>query len=123
MARSRRGSKVAARLTADLMLAPMVIGMRLPLLADEAWAGKGQLGVETARAVSEKAAAMAQGAFAAQISLAGAAMMFWPELLSGRTPSLVSGAAVETAMHEALVPAGRAVKANYRRLSTRPRRG
>jgi hypothetical protein len=98
------------------MLAPAVIGMRVPLLAAEAQSGNGQIGVETMRAVTEKAAAVADGLFAAQVSMASAAMMFWPELLSGRTPSLLSGAAVEKAMHEALRPARRAVKANYRRL-------
>ena len=116
MARARRRTRKAAGLAADLMLAPAVIGLRLPLLAIEAQSGNGTPGVETILAVSEKAAALADGVFAAQVSMAGATMMFWPELLSGRTPSLLSGAAVEKAMHAALRPARRTVKANYRRL-------
>jgi hypothetical protein len=97
----------------------MVIGMRMPLLAAEAHSGNGRPGVETMRAVSEKAAAMADGVLAAQVSMAASAMAFWPELLSGRSPSLFSGAAVEKALHAAMKPTRRTVKANYRRLSAK----
>ena len=118
MPRHRAGNlRSATELASNLMLAPMVMWMRMPLLAGEAHAGAG--GVETMRAVSEKGMAMAQGIAAAQVSVAGAAMRFWPELLSGRTPSMLNGVAVEQALHAALKPAGRKVKANYRRLSAR----
>jgi hypothetical protein len=120
MARRRAGNlRNAAEVSSNLMLAPMVMWLRMPLLASEANAGAG--GVETMRAVSEKGMAMAQGMAAAQVSVAGAAMRFWPELLSGRTPSMLNGVAVEQALHAALKPAGKTVKANYRRLSARPR--
>lgn len=118
MARRRAGNlRNAAEVASNLMLAPIVMWMRMPLLANEANAGAG--GVETMRAISEKGMAMAQGIAAAQVSMAGAAMRFWPEVLSGKAPSMLNGVAAEQAFHAALKPAGKAVKANYRRLSAR----
>ncbi|MDQ6433053.1 hypothetical protein RB623_03180 [Mesorhizobium sp. LHD-90] len=117
--RSTKRLHGATTLASDLMLAPMVMWMRLPLLAAEAKAGPA--GVETMRAVTEKSLAVAQGVAAAQVSMAGAAMRFWPELLSGRTPSMLTGVAAEQALHAALKPIGTKVKANYRRLSARSR--
>jgi hypothetical protein len=37
--------------------------------------------------------------------------------MSGRTPSMLNGVAVERSIEAALRPAGRTVKANFRRLS------
>ena len=99
------------------MLAPMVAFMRLPLMAAEA--GNSAKAAETAMAVNEKAAAIAQGLFAAQMSLFGAAARFWPEVASGRTPSMLSGRAMEESIQAALKPASRRVKANFRRLSAK----
>jgi hypothetical protein len=115
----RKSRKAAAAATADLMLAPMVAWLRLPALAGEALSASPP-GRETVAAVSEKAAAAAEGMAAAQLALAGSLMSFWPEVLSGRTPSLLSGAAAERALHAALRPTRRRVKANLRRL--RPKR-
>ena len=106
----------AASIAGDLMLAPMVALMRLPLMATEAQGGAG-LRTETNRAVSEKMAAAAEGMMSAQISVMQSAMRFWPEIFSGRTPSLLSGVAIERSVHAALKPASRAVKANFKRLS------
>lgn len=97
------------------MLAPQVAFMRLPLLAEEAL-GHNPWRVETVRAVAEKTAAMAEGLMAAQLSLAFSASRFWPEVMAGRTPSLVNGVAVERAMHAALKPSGKRVRTNHRRL-------
>ena len=104
-------------IASQFMLAPLVVGMRLPLMAFEAGNGAKGAGAETSRALTEKASAVAEGMAAAQMSMAGAAMRFWPELFAGRTPSLLNGVAAERAMHAALRPAGRKVKANYSRLS------
>ena len=98
------------------MLAPMVAFMRLPMMAAEA-GGASLRATETALAVNEKAAALVEGALAAQWSLMESAARFWPEILSGRTPSLLSGAAVERSLNAALKPAGRRVRANFRRLA------
>jgi hypothetical protein len=114
-----RISKASATLASDMMLAPMVIWMRLPLLAAEAQTSTGLPGAETMKAVTEKAAAFAQGLAAAQMSMVGSAMRFWPEILSGKTPSILNGAAVELAMNAAMRPAGRSVRGNFRRLSSR----
>lgn len=111
---SRRGSN---KLAGELMLAPFVIGMRLPLIMQEAFASSGRPGKETQRAFAEKAVAAAQGVVAAQVAMAGEALLFWPQVMSGKTPSLLSGDAAERALHSALKPAGRKVKANFRRLS------
>lgn len=99
----------------DLMLAPMVAAMRLPLMAAEARGSSFQ--TETVRAITEKTAAASEGFFAAQMSLFGSAMKFWPELMSGRAPSLFSGVAAERSVNAALRPVSRRVKANFRRLS------
>ncbi len=114
MAKSRTGGAVLA---SNLMLAPWVIGMRMPTLLTEAGNSAGGVGVETTRAVTEKAAAVAQGIAAAQMSAFGAMLSFWPEVLSGRTPSIVSGVAAERMVHAALKPMGTTVRSNYRRLS------
>ncbi|QKD06427.1 hypothetical protein [Mesorhizobium loti] len=108
----------AASIGADLMLAPLVAMMRLPLMAKDAGSNQ-PWGTETARAVNEKTAAMAEGAFAAQMSVLQSASRFWPEVLSGRTPSLFNGVAAERSISAALKPASRAVKANFRRLSNK----
>jgi hypothetical protein len=108
----------AASIGADLMLAPLVAMMRLPLMAMDAGSSQ-PWGTETARAVNEKTTAMAEGAFAAQMSLLQSASRFWPEVLSGRTPSLFNGVAAERSVSAALKPASRAVKANFRRLSSK----
>lgn len=100
----------------DLMLAPAVIAFRLPVLAAEAGT-RDALGAETIRMVTEKAAAAAEGLTAAQLALARSALAFWPELLSGRMPSLIDGRAARQAMEAALKPAGKRVRSNFRRLS------
>lgn len=116
---SKKSRRKAGSLAGSLMLAPSVAAMRMPMLMLEA-GDMNPWRVETARAVSEKVAAAMEGAVAAQLSLAWSASRFWPELLSGRTPAILSGAAMEDALHAALKPSGRRVKTNYNRLSRRP---
>jgi len=105
---------------ADMLLAPMVIWLRLPALMGEA-GHPDRWPRETLLAVTEKTAAAVEGVVAAQLSMAMSAARFWPEVLSGRTPSLLNGVAVERSLKAALRPAGRRVRANYRRLSTSKR--
>ena len=116
--RTRKTARDGMSIAAELMLAPMVMSMRLPMMAMEKRTSTDP-GVETLRAINEKSSALAEGALAAQLSLMQSAAQFWPELLSGRTPSTLNGVAAELAMHAALKPAGRTVKANYRRLSSK----
>lgn len=100
------------------MLAPMVAALRMPALVAEATSAN-PWRVETVRATTEKMAALMEGVVAAQFSLAHSASRFWLEAMSGRTPSLLSGVALERALHAALVPSGGRVRGNFRRLSRR----
>ncbi len=114
--RKKAAARRAARTTDAFMLSPMVAMMRLPILAEEAsrqtpWRG------ETGRAVAEKMLAAADGVFSAQMSMAGSMAAFWPEVMSGRVPSVLNGVAFECSVEAALRPARRTVQANYRRLS------
>ena len=113
--RVRPGAETAS-IAGDLMLAPIVALMRLPLMATETQHGA-VLRTETNRAVSEKLAAAAEGVMSAQMSVMQSALRFWPEIMSGRVPSMLTGVAIERSVHAALKPASRLVKANYRRLS------
>lgn len=114
--RSHIVTREAVALGKDLMLAPMVMALRLPLMAMEA-RDKNALGVETTRAVSEKTAALVEGMVAAQLSLMRSAAGFWFDVAAGRTPDLLNGTAAERSIRAAMKPAQRRVRANYRRLS------
>ncbi|RTM00945.1 MAG: hypothetical protein EKK31_22125 [Hyphomicrobiales bacterium] len=100
----------------DLLLAPVVIGMRVPLIALDALSGAPN-GKEAMLAVQEKAIAAAEGLFAAQAATFKAALSFWPELLAGKSPSLLDGRAAGAATAAALRPVARRVRHNYDRLS------
>ena len=116
--RLMRASRQSTAVAGNLMLAPMVIAMRLPMMATEASKG-GMLRGETLAAVTEKTAAMAEGVVAAQMSYFQSAMQFWPEVLSGRTPSVLNGVAAQKSVAAAMRPASKRVKANFRRLATK----
>lgn len=113
---TRRNQRRGAILAADLMLVPMVATMRLPLMLTEKRASD-VMGSETLKAVTEKAAAFAEGVMAANLSYVASMASFWPEVLAGKTPSLLSGAALERSFHAALRPSGKRVRANFKRLS------
>jgi hypothetical protein len=113
----RPSRKRKTNLAADLMLAPMVIGMRMPLMMIEAGKSNGMPGKESTLAITEKMSAVATGMMEAQLSVAASMMRFWPDVMSGRVPSLFSPVGWERAMVAALTPAGGAVRANYARLA------
>lgn len=115
MARPSRQSNAIA---GNLMLAPMVMAMRLPVMALEARDG-GMLRGESLSAITEKTAALAEGMVAAQMSFFQSAMQFWPEVMSGRTPSMLNGVAAQKSVEAAMRPASKRVKANFRRLATK----
>jgi hypothetical protein len=114
----RKVSRETSAIAAGMMLAPMVVSMRLPLMAADTQRAT-LAGTETMLAFTEKTAAVAEGALAAQLSLFQSALRFWPEVLSGRTPSIMNGVAAERSLNAALKPVGRRVKANFRRLSAK----
>ncbi len=101
MAKYRKTGRQSASIADDLMLAPMVALMRLPLMAADASSGRTS-GTETELAVSEKTKAIAEGVFAAHMSMIHSVSQFWPEVFSGRTPSIFNGVAVERTMNAAL---------------------
>ena len=113
-----KAQRQSTAIAGNLMLAPMVMAMRLPMMATEAQRGKVLKG-ESMTAVTEKTAAMAEGLVAAQMSYLHSAMQFWPEVLSGKTPSVLNGVAAQRSVTAALRPASKRVKANYRRLSSK----
>jgi hypothetical protein len=115
---SRKRAGRNATIAGELMLTPLVMAMRLPLMASES-RGNNFLGTEAWRAVAEKNAALAEGMLAAQLSLMRSASSFWFEVLSGRKPSLLGSAAAQRSAQAALKPASRRVKANFRRLSAK----
>jgi len=102
----------------NFMLAPWVVALRLPIMAAEAQRDTGWSG-ETMRAASEKMAAAFEGALAAQLSLIGSTLTFWPQVLAGSPPSAVAQIAFKRATEAAIRPASRKVKANFHRLSRR----
>ncbi|MGF7005042.1 hypothetical protein [Aminobacter sp. BE322] len=116
--RFARASRQSTAIAGSLMLAPMVAAMRLPMMATEARSGR-MLNGESLTAVTEKTAAMAEGVVAAQISYFNSAMQFWPEVLAGKAPSVLTGVAAQRSVAAALRPASKRVKANFRRLSTK----
>jgi hypothetical protein len=120
MRKAIKSRKAAATLVGNLALAPAVIAMRLPLLAAEA--GSKATPRESMTSVTEKAAALAEGAVAAQMSLAVSASRFWFEVFAGQTPSILNGVALERATQAALAPSGRAVRKNFGRLTRRSTR-
>lgn len=102
----------------NFMPAPWVVALRLPIMAAEAQRDTGWSG-ETMRAASEKMTAAFEGMLAAQLSLVGSTLTFWPQVLAGRSPSAVTQMAFQRATEAAIRPASRKVKANFRRLSRR----
>ena len=116
MTKIRKTARQSTSIAGDLMLAPMVALMRLPLMAADASSGRTS-GSETELAVSEKANAITEGVIAAQMSMIHSVTQFWPEVFSGKTPSMLNGVAAERSMKAALRPASRRVKANFKRLS------
>lgn len=116
--RLARASRQSNAIAGNLMLAPMVMAMRLPVMALEARDG-GMLHGESLSAITEKTAAMAEGVVAAQMAFFQSALQFWPEVMSGRTPSMLNGVAAQKSVTAAMRPASKRVKANFRRLATK----
>lgn len=101
------------------MLAPFVVGMRLPILAAEAMSELASPRPESRRAVSEKLAAAAEGAAAAQLSWLTGLALLPLEFTKAASPVKPLNDLAEAVAMAALKPVGRAVKRNHRRLSRR----
>jgi len=115
------GATIMAKKSRDAFpyfLAPLIVAMRVPALALEAQRA-GQLGSETTRAISEKIEAVLEGTLAAQLSMWASMMQFWPEVIAGKTPALVSGSAITKSLEAAARPTHKRLVANFQRLSRR----
>ncbi|PBB96845.1 hypothetical protein CK224_21055 [Mesorhizobium sp. WSM3862] len=113
--RKKLHSQNVSSLYGDLMLAPAVVAMRLPLIALDA-SSSAPKGVEVMLAINEKALAYAEGLAGAQLAIVRSALRFWPEVLSGQSPSFLNGGAARESLVAALKPSGRRVRANFTRL-------
>jgi hypothetical protein len=104
---------------AGLMLSPLVVAARLPIVWLEAFNPDPRRRSETNRMVTEKVAAMQEGMVASQMALgtamaeAAAAMMF------GLQPKGTPHSVAESMINAGLAPAARRVKANHKRLGKR----
>jgi hypothetical protein len=101
----------------DLMLAPFVVAMRLPIMVSETLTGAGGHRRESDRAVAEKATALADGIIVAQLAMPRVMVSAWLGLASGKSPAAVMTKAADTIIGAATRPAARTVRANYERLS------
>lgn len=104
------------------MLAPMVMAMRMPIMAAEA-AGSAVAGKsESAGAVAEKWQAMADGVAAAQFAWMRGALLFPLAVAKATSPAgPIMQMAGDIAV-AALQPAAKQVRLNHSRLSRRARR-
>jgi hypothetical protein len=109
---ARRASNSIAR---NLMLVPAVMAMRMPLMTAEATGAS--LSSETAGAVSEKFAAFAEGAAAAQLAWMRSVMLLPLAFMTARSPLAPLVDMAEAVTAAALAPAGRQVRKNHRRLT------
>lgn len=118
--RARAKAKSAAARVAvaeSLMLAPMVVAMRLPIMAAEA-AGSAIAGKsESAGAVAEKWQAMADGVAAAQFAWLRGAMLLPLALAKAASPAAPFMEMAGEIAVAALQPAAKQVRHNHRRLS------
>lgn len=107
--------KDPTKITSDLMFAPMVVAMRLPVI----WAEAQSLGLpkETIRAATEKAEAFSAGIIAAQMVWAEAAVTFWPKVFAGHHPVQLAGETAQAMLVASLKPSSREVRSNFNRLT------
>ena len=103
-----------------MMLSPMVVAMRLPLVWWELATPhfhRHRARPEGHRAVFEKAAALVESYGVAQSEIARSAARFWIAALSGEAPDPVRVSRSLTDLADASIePHARRVRANYRRL-------
>jgi len=116
--RGRRTRAVRmASVASDLVLAPSVMAMRLPLMLAEA--GGASLKSESAGAVREKLTAFTDGVAAAQLAWMRSAMLLPFAFATAASPMAPLAEMAEAVTVAALAPAGRQVRRNHRRLTGR----
>ncbi len=102
-----------------LLLSPMVVTARMPILWYEALNPDPSRRNETNRMVAEKFAAAQEGMLAAQVALGKAIADTTAAMFFGRVPTSTPRNTAEAMMQAGLAPAARRVKANAKRLAKR----
>lgn len=100
-----------------LLLSPLVIAARLPILWFEAFDPDPGRRSETNRLVVEKMKATQEGIVAAQIALGSAMAETGAAMMLGRTPKGSPNSVAKAVVKAGLGPAARQVRKNHRRLS------
>jgi hypothetical protein len=113
--RRRRQRQNSEAVVSNLMLAPMVMALRAPIMSAEA--GGFFPMTETPGAVNEKIAAFWQGMTSAQIAWFYSAMLLPVAFAKARSPLTPLLDMAETVTTAALEPAARQVRRNHKRLT------
>lgn len=123
MTKAKRRAAAQAALAQNLMLAPMVMAMRMPIMAAEAARSAVGGKSESAGAVSEKWQAMGEGIAAAQIAWFKGALLLPLSLATAASPAGPLMDMANDIAVAALQPAAKKVRLNHRRLTRRKTRG
>jgi hypothetical protein len=102
-----------------LLLSPMVMAARMPILMYESLNPDPRRRNETNRMVAEKVAAAQEGMLAAQVAFGRAVAENTISVLFGRMPRSTPHNTAEAIVQAGLAPAARVVKANAKRLTRR----
>jgi hypothetical protein len=118
----RRSVRAEIAIAENLMLVPLVVGLRMPILVAEATGSLLSGRPESIGAVNEKVSSLAEGMVAAQLAWARGAMTLPLALAGASSPMMPVADLIRSMALAALEPAGRQVRLNHRRLSKRRKR-
>jgi hypothetical protein len=102
-----------------LLLSPMVVASRMPILWYESFNPDPSRRTETNRMVMEKLSAAQEGLLGAQVAFGHAMVENMAAMMFGRVPNATPRNTANAIMHASLAPAARQVKANAKRLQKR----
>ncbi len=102
-----------------LLLAPMVVTQRLPLLWLESFGFSGSGQRESERMVSEKIEAVSEGFMAANWVIMSTSIAVGAAMMTGSSPSAAAIRGYRKMTHAAVRPSAKRVRSNFRRLSAK----
>jgi hypothetical protein len=102
-----------------LLLSPMVVASRMPILWYESFNPDPSRRTETNRMVMEKLSAAQEGLLGAQLALGQAMVENMAAMMFGQVSNATPRKTANAMMHASLAPAARQVKANAKRLRRR----
>jgi hypothetical protein len=102
-----------------LLLSPLVVASRMPILWYESFNPDPSRRTETNRMVMEKLSAAQEGLLGAQVAFGHAMAENMAAMMFGRVPNATPRNTANAMMHASLAPAARQVKANAKRLQKR----